>query len=79
MRLIINFGNVDEKNCFYVYTNYNIVFYIKNIRRLLVAIAIEGMNGVGKITILKYISDKFGFEFIDKPVKYIFGSKQDSG
>ena len=41
------------------------------------AIAIEGMNGVEKITILKYISDKFGF--IDKPVKYIFGSKQDSG
>ena len=42
-------------------------------------IAIEGMNGVETITILKYISDKFGFEFIDKPVKYIFGSKQDSG
>lgn len=36
-------------------------------------IAIEGMDGVGKTTIANYISKKYNFTFIDKPIKYIYG------
>lgn len=36
-------------------------------------IAVEGMDGVGKTTIAHYLSEKYNFLFIDKPIKYIFG------
>lgn len=36
-------------------------------------IAIEGMDGVGKTTISKYISEKYKIRYVEKPIKYIFG------
>jgi len=40
-------------------------------------IAIEGMDGVGKTTIAKHLSEKYGFAFIDKPIKYLFGKENE--
>lgn len=39
-------------------------------------IAIEGMDGVGKTTICKYIEEKLNFIYIDKPTKYLFEDNQ---
>lgn len=35
-------------------------------------IAVEGMDGVGKTEISKYISIKYGFTFIEKPLHYFY-------
>lgn len=35
-------------------------------------IAIEGMDGVGKTSIAHYISEKYGFQFIEKPLHYFY-------
>lgn len=35
-------------------------------------IAVEGMDGVGKTEIAKYISEKYGFTFIEKPLHYFY-------
>ena len=34
-------------------------------------IAIEGMDGVGKTTICKLLSNKLGYEFVTKPIHYL--------
>lgn len=39
-------------------------------------IAVEGMDGVGKTTICKYIEERFNFIYIDKPTKYLFEDNQ---
>lgn len=35
-------------------------------------IAIEGMDGVGKTTTAKLIADKLGYEYVDKPLHFLF-------
>lgn len=35
-------------------------------------ISIEGFDGVGKTTICNLLSKKLGYEFIEKPLKYLF-------
>ena len=35
-------------------------------------IAIEGMDGVGKTTISKILADKLGYQYVDKPFKFLF-------
>lgn len=35
-------------------------------------IAIEGMDGVGKTSIGRKVAEKLGFEFIEKPLHYLF-------
>ena len=35
-------------------------------------IAVEGMDGVGKTEISKYICEKYGFTFIEKPLHYFY-------
>jgi len=35
-------------------------------------ISIEGFDGVGKTTICKLLSKKLGYQFIEKPLKYLF-------
>lgn len=40
-------------------------------------VAVEGMDGVGKTTIAHYLSEKYGFLFIDKPIKYLFGKNNE--
>lgn len=35
-------------------------------------ISIEGMDGVGKTTVCKNLERRIGFEFIDKPLRFLF-------
>ena len=42
-------------------------------------IAVEGMDGVGKTEVSKYICEKFGFKFIDKPLHYFYGNGESDG
>lgn len=35
-------------------------------------IAIEGMDGVGKTTTAKLVADKLGYEYVDKPLHFLF-------
>ena len=35
-------------------------------------IAVEGMDGVGKTSVAHYISEKYGFQFIEKPLQYFY-------
>lgn len=35
-------------------------------------VAIEGMDGVGKTTVAKYIKDKYNYKFIEKPLHYFY-------
>ncbi len=40
-------------------------------------IAVEGMDGVGKTEISKYISQKYGFTFVEKPLHYFYNDGVD--
>lgn len=42
-------------------------------------IAVEGMDGVGKTEISKYICEQYGFTFIEKPLHYFYndGAEKD--
>ena len=40
-------------------------------------IAVEGMDGVGKTTIAHYISEKYNFKFIEKPLQYFYNDGAD--
>lgn len=40
-------------------------------------VAIEGMDGVGKTEISKYISKQYGFTFIEKPLHYFYSDGAD--
>lgn len=35
-------------------------------------IAVEGMDGVGKTEVSKYICEKYNFTFIEKPLHYFY-------
>ena len=35
-------------------------------------IAVEGMDGVGKTTVAKYISEKYNFKFVEKPLHHFY-------
>ena len=41
-------------------------------------ISIEGMDGVGKTTVCKIVARCLGYEFIEKPLKYLFDKSGDS-
>lgn len=41
-------------------------------------IAIEGMDGVGKTTICKLLSEKLGYEFVAKPLHYLTDSDENN-
>lgn len=38
-------------------------------------IVIDGMDGVGKSTIARILADKYGYEYIDRPIQRMFGFK----
>ena len=38
-------------------------------------ISIEGMDGVGKSTVCKMLAERLGFEFVEKPLRFLFDSK----
>ena len=40
-------------------------------------IAIEGMDGVGKSTVCKILSERTGFKNIDKPLRFLFNDEGD--
>lgn len=42
-------------------------------------ITIEGMDGVGKSTIAKNISEKYNFKYLGKPLQEIFNTKESNG
>ena len=42
-------------------------------------IAIEGMDGVGKTTIAKYISEKYDYKFIEKPLHFFYNDGAETG
>jgi len=42
-------------------------------------IAIEGMDGVGKSTIARMIADKYGFEYLEKPLAELFVTEDADG
>jgi dTMP kinase len=42
-------------------------------------IAIEGMDGCGKTTIAKYVSNVYNFKYIDKPLKFLFSDDLEKG
>lgn len=35
-------------------------------------ISIEGMDGVGKSTTCKILAERLGYEFVEKPLHYLF-------
>lgn len=44
----------------------------------MIHISIEGMDGVGKSTTCKLLSEKLGYEFIEKPLHYLLDKDTDS-
>ena len=44
----------------------------------MIHISIEGMDGVGKSTTCKLLSEKLGYEFIEKPLHYLLDKDADS-
>ncbi len=40
-------------------------------------VAIEGMDGVGKTTIAKYIAEKYNYKYIKEPLSEVFNKSQD--
>lgn len=41
----------------------------------MIHIAIEGMDGVGKSTTCKILSERLGYTFVEKSLQYLYGSK----
>ena len=41
-------------------------------------ISIEGMDGVGKSTTCKLLAEKLGYEFVEKPLHYLFDKDEKS-
>lgn len=44
----------------------------------MIHISIEGMDGVGKSTTCKLLSEKLGYEFIEKPLHYLLDKNAES-
>ena len=42
-------------------------------------IAVEGMDGVGKTAISRYICQQYGFDFIEKPLHYFYNDDAKNG
>ncbi len=42
-------------------------------------IAVEGMDGVGKTEVSRYICEKYGFTFIEKPLHYFYNDGPENG
>lgn len=42
-------------------------------------IAVEGMDGVGKTEIAKYISKEYGFKFVEKSLHYLYHDGEENG
>lgn len=42
-------------------------------------IAVEGMDGVGKTEIAKYIAEQYDFKFIDKPLHFFYDDSPENG
>lgn len=40
-------------------------------------ISIEGMDGVGKSTTCKLLSERLGYKFVEKPLHYLFDKSED--
>lgn len=40
-------------------------------------ISIEGMDGVGKSTTCKLLSERLGYKFVEKPLHYLFDESED--
>lgn len=43
----------------------------------MVHISIEGMDGVGKSTTCKLLSERLGYKFVEKPLHYLFDESED--
>lgn len=43
----------------------------------MVHISIEGMDGVGKSTTCKLLSERLGYKFVEKPLHYLFDKSED--
>ncbi len=41
-------------------------------------IAVEGMDGVGKTAISQHICEKYGFDFVEKPLHYFYNDGADN-
>lgn len=41
-------------------------------------IAVEGMDGVGKTEVSKFIADEFGFKFIEKPLHFFYDDGEEN-
>ena len=41
-------------------------------------IAIEGMDGVGKTTLAKYLCSKYNFSYMSRPIKHLFNLKPET-
>ena len=44
----------------------------------MIHVSIEGMDGVGKSTTCKLLAEKLGYEFVEKPLHYLFDRNSDS-
>lgn len=44
----------------------------------MIHISIEGMDGVGKSTTCKLLAERLGYEFIEKPLHYLFDKNEHS-
>ena len=40
-------------------------------------ISIEGMDGVGKSTTCKLLSERLGYKFVEKPLHYLFDESEE--
>ncbi|MBO4856789.1 MAG: AAA family ATPase [Bacilli bacterium] len=44
----------------------------------MIHISIEGMDGVGKTTTCKLLAERLGYEFVEKPLHYLFDKDKNS-